>query len=394
MNFTPGKAAKLLLAFLLVASAAGSQAELSPLQKQRLVAAIGERLERKAYAFDTDFSQWETFAAQRQSEIDAAQTKEELAAALAAALAEFELSHLGVFAPSADTLRRKGQRAGIGITIHPLEGGNGLISYVLEGSPGYRCGLRKGDVLTAIDGEPYTDINQLAGDVGDKRQLTWLRNGAESSCEIEYATFSLSEESSMAWIRDDVALIRIQSFQYRFYKLTRINTFFREARKAKAIIIDLRNNRGGLSLYSRHLASKIASRKETFALRTRKTDTRPKAIRPLPFSNPYKGKIVVLVDALSASAADILPAFVSETGRGIVIGQRTGGALQLARIYPLPYGFRLYLPVAELLTPKGQRLEASGFRPDIELSLAESIEDETIFKIALEVIDGRHDPSE
>ncbi len=379
-------------------SLSASTEELSSQQKQRLVQAVRKRLTTKAFAFGTDFSQWDELAAERSGEIEDARTKEELATVLGEALDTFGLSHLGIFAPSTVKQRRAGQRNGMGITIHPLDSGGGLISYVLANSPAERCGLEKGDILTFIDDEPLIDIKQLAGQLGQKRQIRWDRGDKSMSCEIEYAAFSLSEPSTLTWIREDVALIRIQSFLPKFYKAGKINAFFRQAKNANGIIIDLRNNRGGLSFYSRHLASKIATPKETFAYlansRSEKGKTKRRPVHPLPLSKTYKGKVVVLVDSLSASAADIVPAFVFENQLGTVIGQRTSGALQLARSYPLPYGFRIYLPVAEMLTPHGNRLEAVGQEPNIELSLEETINDSTILKVALETIDRVQDGSE
>lgn len=384
----------LLAALFLLAAGLASEIELTPSQKEKLIKAIGNRLEKKAFAYNTDFSEWEKYALDSAEEIQAASTKEEVAKALGGALDKFELSHLGIFAPSTIKLQRAGQRTGIGISLHPQDEGGALISYVMADSPAERCGLQKGDMLIRVDGHLFTDIQQLAGLVGQKRNLTWIRGEEKLSCQIEYAPFFLSEKSSMKWLSDDVALIQIQSFQYRFYQAHRINRFFREARQAKAIIIDLRNNRGGLSFYSRHLASKFTSPTETFALLAKSNESVPHRLYPVPLSKPYKGKVVVLVDSLSASAADIVPAFVSESKRGLVIGQKTSGALQLAKSYSLPYGFRIYLPIAEMLTPEGNRLEASGFMPDIELSLQDTIKDDAIFKVALRTIDETYELSE
>ncbi len=384
------KTGRLMLATVCLGIAASlnlatAESELTAEQKERLVSAISTKLAKKAYAFETDFSRWDQLAAEKQKEISEANSKEDLAKVLGEALDSFDLSHLGVFAPSTVKRRRAGKRTGMGITIHPLDDGGGLISYVLANSPAERCGLQKGDILTTIDKEPLIDIKQLAGQLGQRRQLEWKRNEDKLSCEIEYAAFSLSEPSSLTWLRDDVALIRIQSFLPRYYKAGSINRFFRKARNAKGIIIDLRNNRGGLSFYSKHLASKLASPKETFAYLANRKGKR--AAHPIPFSKSYQGEVVVLVDSLSASAADIVPAFISENEIGTVIGQRTSGALQLARSYPLPYGFRIYLPIAEMLTPNENRLEGVGFEPDIELSLEQAIDDEQIIKIALETIE-------
>lgn len=388
----------ILIALAIAELSAAPDVELNASRKQKLVDAIGRCLERKAYAFDVDFEKWHSFAAARAAEMESARTKEEVAKILDEALEGFSISHLGVFAPSAVKQQRSGLRTGLGITVHPRAEGGAFISYVLASSPAQRCGLEKGDVLISIDGEPMLRTEQLAGEIGQKRDLSWKRKDEVLSCQIEYAPFSLSEPSAMTWIRDDVALIRIQSFQKGFYKAAKINRFFKEAKNAKAILIDLRNNRGGLSFYSRHLASKIAAPSETFAQRasgqTASANARRKPVHPLPFSKAYQGQVVVLVDALSASAADIVPAFVAESGRGIVIGQRTSGALLLARSFPLPYGFRIYLPVAELLTPQGKRLEGIGFAPTIELSLEQSSDDAFVYQKALDSIDSDYARSE
>ena len=388
--------ASFLLTFLLLGTVAVCATELTGEQKERLINAIGKRLENKAFAFGTDFTDWKTFVQKRASEIEKAQTKEELAGTLGEALGEFDLSHLGIFAPAKAKLRRAGKRAGVGITIHPVDKLGGLISYVLADSPAERCGLRKGDIITQVDGTPFTELKQLAGTVGQKRTIHWKRGDNVMSCIIEYAAFSSAEKSSMRWINEDVALIRIQSFQYRYYQSLKVSRFFRQAKDAKAIIIDLRNNRGGLSVNARHLASKFSTQSETFAqITTRKHRLGDhRVIRPLPSLSRYRGQIIVLTDSLSASAADIVPAFVSESGRGIVIGEKTSGALQLARTFTLPYGFRIYLPIAEMLTPDGNRLEGVGFKPDLELSLEETIDDDTILDVALAEIEKAHLSSE
>lgn len=369
-------------------------------QKKRVVEAIGKRLDKSAFAFGVDFSEWEEHLQSHRAAIDAAGSLHAFEQAVSAALAEFELSHLALFSPEFSKLQRNGQRTGVGVTVHPHEDG-AFVSYVLRDSPGWDSGLRKGDKITAIDGQALVDIMQLAGDIGDVRSVSWTRNGETFSGAIQYRTFANSERSSMQWLNDEVAIIKIQSFQYRYYNAARINRFFREARRAKGVILDLRNNRGGLSFYSRHLASKIAPAKSDFArvakrrhAKSLRSDPslediaqRARVIRPLPFSRPFKGELVVLVDALSASAADIIPAFVQESGRGTVIGQKTTGALLLARPFRLPYGFRLYIPIGELLTPSGKRLEGNGLDPDISLDLEETANDQGIYALALSLIE-------
>lgn len=371
-------------------------------QKQTLIKAIEKRLERRAYAFSTDFSQWPEFVGKHKEAIHAAGTEAELATALNAALGEFDLSHLALRSPKGGALARKGKRLGIGVSLRRVEQGI-FITHTIKGSPAWKAGIRKGDTLTHIDGELLTDVSQLKGTLGQVRSISWIRDERNCESELRYEAFAISERSSMQWLSSEIALIRIHSFQYGFYNAARINRFFREAKNAQGIVIDLRNNRGGLSFYSRHLASKIANGKTVFGRRAKRRHQRPvgrkdasleelaehaRDIRPLPFScRPYEGKVVVLVDALSASAADIFPAFAQENGLATIVGERTSGALLLARTFRLPGRFQLYAPIAEILTPEGRRLENAGLEPDVKLSFEDASNDDLIYALAKELIE-------
>ena len=399
-----GRALALLLLWLLAASASASHYTAE--QKLTLVEAIGHRLQRSAVAFGADFHQWPTFVAKHQPAIDEANNEKELEEALRNALAEFKLSHLSLFSPSSSKLSRQGKRTGLGISIRLQDNPQGLfVTYVLPYSPAWLCGIQKLDILLSIDGQPITAIEQLAGEVGDRRELTWRRGDQILSGIAEYGPFPTAARSSMLWIANDVALIRVTSFQRHYYDIAAINRFFREARDARAIVLDLRNNRGGLAFFSRHLASKFGNRNDLFSLKVDKRRLRKamaqlgddapslatlanaaKKVRPLPCSRNYKGKVVVLVDNLSASGADMLPAYLKAHNKAIVLGDTTAGALQLARTFPLPYGFRLYAPIAELLTPDGLRLEGQGLEPNVKLDYRQTADDAYLLRRALELI--------
>jgi carboxyl-terminal processing protease len=91
-------------------------------------------------------------------------------------------------------------------------------------------------------------------------------------------------------------------------------------------------------------------------------------LRPAFSLKGYKGKLAVLVDTYSASAADIFPAAIQEHRRGIIIGTRSSGALIGSKVAYLPRGYRLTHPFVEVLTSQGNRLESNGVVPDIELN--------------------------
>lgn len=100
----------------------------------------------------------------------------------------------------------------------------------------------------------------------------------------------------------------------------------------------------------------------------------------------YKGKLAVLVDGYSASAADIFPAAIQEHQRGLVIGTHSSGALIGSRVARLPNGYHLTYPFVEVLTSQGNRLESSGVIPDIELSWQETANDAVIYERAIQAL--------
>ena len=377
--------------------------ELSAREKEQLVQSIGKRLERHAYAFETDFTKWQSFADEIQAQILAAKDEEKLSEALQQALDRFGLSHLSIVSPEQKKRSQRGHRLGLGISFRKIDGGL-FLTYVLEASPADQAGLKKGDVLTRIDADPITSPQQLLGKPGDRRQIAWLRGDREHTAPVTYASFPAAETSSLRWLTDDVALIKVQSFRHRYYKMGSINRFFREARQAEGIILDLRNNLGGLALFSRHLASKLVPTSEVFALQVDKrraqqagksgpgsieSETllaKAKKIHPLPFSRPYRGRVVIIVDSLSCSGGDLFPASMSELGRARAIGERTGGSLLLAKTFRLPHGFQLYAPVSEILTPKGVRLEKNGLKPDLEIDFRELADDDAVYRMALDYL--------
>lgn len=371
-------------------------------QKEQLVESIGQRLEHSAYTYGVDFSTWSERAEQHWDDIQSADTLDELRDVLQRALDSFGISHLGVGTPEDKRRERKGRRLGVGVAYREQADGY-FLTYVIRDSPAWKAGLRKEDVIVSIGGEPLRVPEQFNGKLGETRDVSWTRGGETMYSSIHYESFGFADESSMRWLTDDVALIGIHSFQPRYYKYRKIARYFREAREAKAIIIDMRCNRGGLLYNSRHLASRITPSRSIFALSIGARQARragsadapfeelvavARKHRPTPAPPPYDGIVVILVDHASASGGDLFPASMQDQGRAVVIGQRTSGNLLMARHFQLPYGFRLYAPIAEILAPGGRRLESAGLHPDVPLGYRETANDETILRAAFEVIEA------
>mgnify|MGYP002632293772 CR=1 FL=1 len=216
--------------------------------------------------------------------------------------------------------------------------------------------------------------------------------------------FKATDLPWIEWPCQDVAVIHIQGFGNESYKILTLSRLFHEAQHSSAIIIDLRNNYGGLLRNALRLAGKVLNRDQLFALHvTRKQYSKfeykldaenPRAtsdandhsrkLKPAFSLKRYRAKLAILVD--SKSAADIFPAAIQEHRRGLVIGTSTRGALIGSRVARLAGGYRFTYPFVEVLTSQGSRLENNGVEPDIKLTWEETANDDIIYARAIEAL--------
>ena len=289
-----------------------------------------------------------------------------------------------------------------GLSSRPIEEGR-LILGVVEGSPADQAGIRGGDVLVEVDGAPIASVPSLRGEKGDTRTLTWRRGESIMRGTVVYDSFPLASANSLTWLDEGIAHIVVNSFDTGLYDARALDHIFREAQAAKAIVLDLRNNPGGDLHNARRLAGYFLERNQYIgrlvlyrhAKRHAKDDTppdytgdngygwrvRPQFHRTVP---RYEGGLIVLVDSVSASGADLFPAAIQEYGRGIIMGTATHGKLLVSRRKKLPAGFVLQYPRGEYVTYGGKRLENIGVTPDILLTIPDTATEEIILQRALE----------
>jgi carboxyl-terminal processing protease len=137
------------------------------------------------------------------------------------------------------------------------------------------------------------------------------------------------------------------------------------AENPSGVIVDLRENDGGQISAMLRIMGGLIERKQTAAVRTgRLIDLRYEAE---PAEAPWLGPLIVLVDCGSASASEILTAALQESGRAVVMGERTTGIVVLSNTLNLPDGGRLSVGVHELRTPSRATLEGHGVTPDVEI---------------------------
>ncbi|HHV45386.1 MAG TPA: S41 family peptidase [Tissierellia bacterium] len=277
------------------------------------------------------------------------------------------------------TEQNEGVYGGVGIIVTP--GDDNLITVVspIEGTPGDRAGIKTGDKIVKVNGEEFTAdrmdeaVRKMKGEPNTKVTITILRtdkDGNKEYLDIEI----IREEIRLDTVKSDIVegnigYINITSFDELTYKdfKEHLNNLLKK--NIKGLILDLRNNPGGLLDICVDIADELLG--EGIVVYTETKDGERQY--------EYSGKsavtlpLVVLVNEGSASASEILAGAIKDHKRGLLIGNRTFGKGIVQRIRGLKDGSGFKLTVSEYFTPNGTSIHGIGIEPDITVDLPEGI---------------------
>lgn len=274
-----------------------------------------------------------------------------------------------------------GTYAGIGIVVTPGE--DNLITVVspIEGTPGERAGIKSGDKILKVDGKEFSAENMdeavkvMKGEPNTKVVLTIMRKDKDGNSNI-FDVEIVREQIRLITVKsniidDNIGYIKITSFDELTYKdfKTELNKLAK--RNIKGLIIDLRNNPGGLLDVCAQIADELLGEGDIVYTET-KTGRR-EYIKSNKSMVDYP--LVVLVNGASASASEILAGAIKDHGRGLLIGTTTFGKGVVQRIIDLQDGTGLKLTISEYFTPNGTNIHGVGIEPDIVVELPEDVEE-------------------
>ncbi|WP_374602206.1 S41 family peptidase [Arenimonas sp.] len=268
----------------------------------------------------------------------------------------------------------RGEYVGIGVETERRPDDTLLVVAPIDGTPAHRAGLRAGDIIVAIDGEPLSGNtsphHDLRGDAGEPVTITLTRVGAVDPIDLTIVREAITVTSvSSRLLEPGYAYLRISTFQTDTGPQMR-----RQLRKLagdtgdalRGLVLDLRSNPGGLLSAAVEAADALLD--EGLIVRTQGR---------LPYSNAsfhakpgdlIKGApVIVLVDTGTASAAEVLAGALRDHGRASVMGSRTYGKGSVQTVVPLDNGDSIKLTTARYYTPSGSSIQARGIRPDIVL---------------------------
>jgi carboxyl-terminal processing protease len=280
--------------------------------------------------------------------------------------------HTRYLSPDAARAEREaldGKFEGIGAYID-VRDDQPLIVQPIEGSPAERAGLRPGDLILKVNGEDVHGItvdelrSRVRGPKGTSVTLTIQHVDAQTPIDVNVVREEINIPSvSWRMLPDRIALVHLNQFAARSADEMKQALSDAQSQGATAVVLDLRNNPGGLVNELVGVASQFLPEDTTVLLEQDRSGDR----------SPYKTRaggvatsipLVVLVNNNSASSAEILAGALKDTGRAKVIGEPTFGTATVLRTYDLDGGAQVRIGTTQWLTPKGEVVRGKGIQPD------------------------------
>ncbi|MGI8567471.1 MAG: S41 family peptidase, partial [Pyrinomonadaceae bacterium] len=234
-----------------------------------------------------------------------------------------------------------------------------------EGAPAVRAGLRYGDRITEVDGKDARDWSQVQvssvvrGERGKTVTLKVERAGANAPIyrDIVRDSVPLPSISTAYVVRPGIGYIALtRGFNHTTTDELRSAISNLEKQGMRQLVLDLRNNPGGLLEQSISVSSLFVGRGQAIVSVRGRDDDGSKAYKNTG-TEPIGIPLVVLINRNSASASEIVAGAVQDHGRGLVVGETSFGKGLVQRVFPLPFGAGLTLTTAKYYTPYGRLIQ-------------------------------------
>lgn len=306
----------------------------------------------------------------------------------------------------------EGRFVGLGVEIVESEDGHIEIVAPMEDSPAWHAGIKEGDLITAIDGHPVKGtpldeaIKRMRGEPGTRVTLTIVRKGAAAPLSVTVERREIVQKSVKArMVEPGYAWLRISQFQEPTVDdmAARLQALYREDPDLKGLVLDLRNDPGGLLQGAIGVAAAFLPRNaEIVSTNGQLADSRqrfygrpefymlrsgadPLATLPPVFKNV---PMVVLVNTGSASASEIVAGALQDYKRATILGSQTFGKGSVQTIRPIGRDAAVKLTTARYYTPAGRSIQARGIVPD--LAVDETLDGDGLNALRMREADLQH----
>ncbi len=268
----------------------------------------------------------------------------------------------------------KGELEGIGAEVQ-MKDGQLVIVAPIDGSPAQKAKLKPGDVIQKVDGKEVSGlpldqaVDLILGPAGSAVRLTVLDSRTRQTRDITLirARVTLHNVTWNPLPGTTVAHLRISTFSKRVAKELREALIGIQREKLTALILDLRNNPGGLYDEAVSAASQFLRSGNVLLEKNALDKIRPVPVQPGGVATDVP--MVALVNGGTSSGAEIVAGALQDGHRAMLVGEKTFGTGTVLQTFPLSDGSALMLAIEEWLTPDGHVIWHHGITPDIAVSL-------------------------
>lgn len=272
-------------------------------------------------------------------------------------------------------VQTNGEFGGLGITVGMKNGALTVIA-PLDGTPADKAGLKAKDIILKIDGNSTIGltideaVSKMRGKIGDPIDITIVREGESKPFDVHIVRGNITIDSVYTKrIGENISYIRIASFDKKVVdEITKV--IKAEKKHTKGIILDLRNNPGGLLDQAVGVVDIFVDKGDIVSQKGR-DETETKVFKASRYKTLTDLPLVVLVNGGSASASEIVSGALQDHKRGVIVGEKTFGKGSVQVVLPITKDEAIKLTIARYYLPSGRTIQAVGVTPDIEVVAGE-----------------------
>ena len=282
-------------------------------------------------------------------------------------------------------VQTRGAFGGLGIEITQQEGYVRVITPI-DDTPAFDAGVQAGDLITAVDGVSLLGltmteaVDMMRGPVGSEIVITVVREGVADPFDLSIIRDTIRVRAVRSRIEGNIVVLRLTTFNEQTYDsmaqlLQEAITELGGIDQLQGVVLDLRNNPGGLLLQAISVSDAFLERGEIVSTRGRnESDIERHNATP---GDLIEGRpMVVLINGGSASASEIVAGALQDHNRAVVVGERSFGKGSVQLLIPLrANGGAMRLTTSRYYTPSGRSIQALGVAPDIIVRQPAPVED-------------------
>ena len=271
-------------------------------------------------------------------------------------------------------VQTRGEFGGLGIEVTQEDGFVKVVSPI-DGTPAAEAGMEAGDFITHVDGESVLGltlneaVDRMRGPVGSEIVITVVREGEQEPFDVSLVRATIKLQAVRARVEGNAVVLRVTTFNDQTYPnleqgLKKQVEELGGMENVSGIVLDLRNNPGGLLTQAIRVSDAFLEKGEIVSTRGRNADDGDR-YNATPGDLAAGKPIVVLINGGSASASEIVAGALKDHRRAIIVGTKSFGKGSVQTVMPLRGDGAMRLTTARYYTPSGRSIQNLGVSPDI-----------------------------